>query len=222
MFALTPIVVVYHSLLALLTERRSLLFCIYVNDHCTYALMSFFLSVLPVGPKDSTLDSEGVTFLAESGFLLPLPSGVRSFVSEVRLFAVLQLNQFDYKQAYLAYHQSLEVDWDDAARVGWLPCTKVSFEVLDNSARDVPSAKRNVEDAQVKLFVRSVPVKFKAGPRKTLEEAHTEVNSAYGCSSGFPGLSVNVHIVDDEIVEEDAPRDLHSLTTKNDRGPSVL
>lgn len=94
-----------------------------------------------------------------------------------------------------------------------------SSEVLDVTAREITSAQGIVYDVQMKPLVRSVPVTFKSGPRKTLEEAHTAVNAAYGSSSRFPGLSDDIPVVEDEDVEEDPAWYLCDLTSKNDRGP---
>lgn len=75
-----------------------------------------------------------------------------------------------------------------------------SGEVLDGPVREVAFSITSVNDVQVKRFIRSEPVNFKHGPRKTLEEARTAVNVAYGSSSGFPVSSDDVPIVEDEIV----------------------
>lgn len=39
--------------------------------------------------------------------------GVHVFATDVRLFSVGQGAQFDYSDAYLAYHRICEVHWDD-------------------------------------------------------------------------------------------------------------
>lgn len=61
MFAPTPIVFIYHSSMALLTERRSFLIRIAVAENCVYALMSFFLSALLGRSVDATHVFDGVT-----------------------------------------------------------------------------------------------------------------------------------------------------------------
>lgn len=114
----TPIVFTYHSSSALLTESRSLIFCIAVADLYVYALLSFFLSAVLDGPSNATHDFEAATSLVESSALLPFPSGVQSFVSDAGLFSVLQGRPLDYGQAYIAYHRSVEGDWGDEECVG--------------------------------------------------------------------------------------------------------
>lgn len=57
---------------------------------------------------------------------------------------------------------------------------------------------------QVKRFVRTVPIKFKPGPRETLEEARVVVRAVYGSSPGYQDVLDDVFIVEDEIDEEDA------------------
>lgn len=71
-------------------------------------------------------------------------------------------------------------------------------------------------------FVRSVPVKFKHGPRKTPEEVRTAVNAVDISSSELPASLDDVAFVDEEFVVEDVPCDLQDLISKNDRGPSTL
>lgn len=85
----------------------------------------------------------------------------------------------------------------------------------------VAYAKTNVHDIQMKRFVRSVFVKYKSGPQKTLEEKLTTVNAVYGSSLGLPGSLDNVLVLKDKIVEEDASWDPFNLTSKNHRGSSV-
>lgn len=112
-FALTQIVFTHHSSLGLLIEWHSLLLLIAFNEHFVYALMSFFSSALLGKPVDATHNFGGVTSLVESGVLLPLPSGVQAFVSELGLFSVLRGSQFHDRQAHLAYYRRLEVDCND-------------------------------------------------------------------------------------------------------------
>lgn len=69
-----------------------------------------FSSVLLGRPVDVMHDLEVAISFAESGVLLPVRSGVHTFVSDVRLFSVLTGDQSDYWQAYLAYHWSFDVD----------------------------------------------------------------------------------------------------------------
>lgn len=71
MFASRPIVLAYHSSLALLTDLRSLSFCIAVTDNYVQALISFFSSALLGGSVLSMHDYEVVTSLVEIGVLFP-------------------------------------------------------------------------------------------------------------------------------------------------------
>lgn len=89
-FAPTSIVLAYRSSLVLLTELRSLLFRIDVAEYFVYAPMSFFSSELLSVPVDEGYNFEGVTALVESSVLLPSPSGIHSFVSDVGLLSVFQ------------------------------------------------------------------------------------------------------------------------------------
>lgn len=61
-----------------------------VAAHYLYARRSFFSSGLLGGASDAAHDFEVFMSLFESGVLLPLPRGVHSFVSDVRLLSVLQ------------------------------------------------------------------------------------------------------------------------------------
>lgn len=65
----------YHSILELCLQRRSLLFCIAVAEHCIFALPSFFTRALVAVPVEFIHVSEGINALAESGVLLLLPAG---------------------------------------------------------------------------------------------------------------------------------------------------
>lgn len=101
----------------------------------------------------------------------------------------------------MAYNRSLEVDWVDRACIGCFRYTNSSGIVINIPAREVAPAKRNVDDVQMKRFVRVVSVKFKLGPRKTLEDACVAVSAVHSSSSGFPDLSQDVPIVEDGNVE---------------------
>lgn len=64
---------------------------------------------------------EGATALAESGVLSALPADIHAFVADDGLCFILHSSQFDSKWAYLTYHCSREVDWEDETSVGWFP-----------------------------------------------------------------------------------------------------
>lgn len=74
-------------------------------------------------------------------FLLSLLSDVLDFVTEVLLLPVLQGSQFDFKEAYLTYHRSREVNWKDKTCVTWYPYVNVSGDVHDIPAVEVKGAK---------------------------------------------------------------------------------
>lgn len=95
LFATKPIVVAYHSSLAFLTERCSLLFRIDVAENCLYTLIVFFLSALLGGQDDVANDFDGVPAPAESVVFLPQPTGFNAFKPDVGLFSVFQSSQFD-------------------------------------------------------------------------------------------------------------------------------
>lgn len=182
-----------------------MLFRVLVPGHCVYDVLLIFSSALLGGPSDSTHDIEGATFLVESGVVLSLGSSVHSVEPNFGLLSIFQGSQFDYRQAYLAYYCSFEENWDYKACVWWLPFTQQSGKVLDIPASEVTSYERDVKGVQVKHFVRSVLVRFKPGPRKTIEKAFPAVNAGYGFSSAFPGLSDDVCVLEDEVVIENPP-----------------
>lgn len=217
MFASTPTVFAYQSSLALLIDRYGLLFCMAVTEHCVNELMSFFSSVLLGRPSHATHDFEGVASFVETGVLLPLPCDVHSFVSNVVFLFVFQGSQLGYGQAYMAYHRSLEVEWNDEVCVWWFPYTSSSWKVLDVPAGAVPSWKRNVDDFQVECLATSVSEKFKPELRKTLGRARIAVNTAYGSLSGFPGPSEDGLVVEGDSLEKDAESNPRDLKSENDR-----
>lgn len=61
-----------------------------------------------------------------------------------------------------------------------------------------------------------MPFVFKPGQRRTFLEAADAVSSVTDASADFSDLASNVHIVENENVEEDALWDLMNLTTKED------
>lgn len=72
----------------------------------------------------------------------------------------------------------------------------------------VTSAKRSVEDIQVKRWVQDVPVKYKPGPWKTLKETYAAVRGVIGSSEDLQDPTDDVPAVEDAIIEEDALWDL--------------
>lgn len=55
-------------------------------------------------------DFEGLTTIAKSRILLPLPRNVRAFFADVGLFSVSPGSQFNYNISCLTYHRRCEVD----------------------------------------------------------------------------------------------------------------
>lgn len=56
--------------------------------------------------------------------MLSLPSGLQTFVTDVKVFSVLQDFQFDFKEAHLTYHRSPEVYWEDETCADWFPSVR--------------------------------------------------------------------------------------------------
>lgn len=76
--------------------------------------------------------------------------------------------------------------------------------MLDIPSREGTSAKRSVDIVQVKRILRSIPVKFKPGTRKSFEKASVVVNADYDSSTVFRDLSHDIRVDEDEIIEKDA------------------
>lgn len=157
------------------------------------------------GSVDHTRVFEGATTIAESGILLPLQRGVQAFVADVGLVFVLQGPQFDYRDAFLAYHRSRGVDWDDETCVGWFPYVSPRGDVLDIPAPQATSKKRMVGDVHVKKWIGVVHVKFKPEPKKMYDEASQTVSSELGSLADFSDPADDKSIFEDDIVDEDAP-----------------
>lgn len=100
---------------------------------------SFLSSTLSGDLINHTPAFKGITTLAESRILLPLPRDVHEFVADIRLFSVLQYLHFYYKSNYLSYHGIREVDLNDKHCVGWSPYVRSSGDVLDVPAPEVTS-----------------------------------------------------------------------------------
>lgn len=98
-------------------------------------------------------------------------------------------------QVYLAYHRSIKDDCDDEVWVGWLLYIHSRGKVLDIPARKMNSVKRNADDVQVRELLRALPFKFRSGPRKTPEEAHSSEKAINGTFTGFTNPAEDVPIV---------------------------
>lgn len=109
-------------------------------------------------PVDSADDLDGATALLKSAVLHALLMAVQVLVSDVGLLFVIQGGRFDYGQLYQVYHPGLKVYSNDDACIEWLQYVDSIGEALDIPARPVKSAKWNVDDVEVKSFVRFVPV----------------------------------------------------------------
>lgn len=90
-----PLALAFPSTLALCAERLSLFFCLAVESHCVLPLLSFFMSALVESPAEYIHLFEGATALDELDVLHPLPAGIYHFATDVRLFCVIKLSQFD-------------------------------------------------------------------------------------------------------------------------------
>lgn len=213
----TPMVFAHQFTLALLKERRSVLFRIGVSEDFVYVVLSFFSSAWIGDPVDQAWYFQGTTTLAELGILLALLLGVHAFLAGVGLLSVLQGSLFDYNDTQLSYRRSSEVYWDDET-VRWLPHVRLSDDLLDIPARLVTSKKRAVSDIQVKRPVWFVPVKFKPVPRKAHAEALHAVRSVHSSLAGFPDLSDDMLTSENGIFKGNASCDLLDMTSKKNRG----
>lgn len=155
-----------HCTLPLRAERHKLLFCIAFAEYCTFALLSFFTSALVGGPVEYFDAFEGAMALAESGVFLPLAARLDEFVADIGSFSVLYGSQFDFGEAYLAYHRSRGVSYGDLAFVGCLRSVSSSGDVLDIPAHKTTTLKRTVNDVQIKKCVRVVSAVFKPGTKR--------------------------------------------------------
>lgn len=72
--------------------------------------MLFSSSALLGRPVDETHLFEGASALLDSGIFLSFPSGVHAFLFDIALHSIFQGIQLECGQAYLAYHQNVEVD----------------------------------------------------------------------------------------------------------------
>lgn len=139
----------YCSTLPFCKTGCSVLLPIAVAEHCAFALLSQFMSVLVGGPVDYVHIFQRATTLAESNVLLPLFPGVNGFFAHGGLFFNLLGSQFEFKEAYLAYHHSHEVNWEDEVRVGWFQYVDSSGDMLDIPALEVGITRRTATDVQL-------------------------------------------------------------------------
>lgn len=93
---------------------------------------------------------ESATDLAELDVLLHFPADVRAIMADVGLCSVLQVSQFDFKEAYLAFYRSHPVDSEEDASIKWFPYVRSCSVVLDIPARKIIIGKRTASDVQVK------------------------------------------------------------------------
>lgn len=140
---------------------------------------------------------------------------MHAFVADVRCFSVFQNLQFDSKEAYLIYHRSREVDWNDEASVGCFSYIGLGCDVLDIPAREITTGKRTVNDAQVKNLVGVVSIVFKFGHRKMLSEATDIFWSVIVATTDFHNQASNAPIVEDEIVEKETSWNRRDLMSKD-------
>lgn len=109
--------------------------------------------------------------LAESIILLLLSQGVHGFLADFKLLFVLKGFLFDYTDAYLAYHSSREINWDDEDWVEGLSYVRTGGDMLNTLALQVVAEKRMVIGIQMKRLLGVVTATFKFGPEKMREES---------------------------------------------------
>lgn len=127
------------------------------------------------------------------------------FVADVGLLSVLQGFQFDLKKAYLAYHCSPELDWEDKALVGWFRHDRASGIALDIPACKSTTNKRTVSDVHVMKWVGVVSVVVKTGHQKTSVEGADAVSSVVVSSAYFSDPFSDVPILEVEGVADNSP-----------------
>lgn len=71
-------------------------------------------------------------------------------------------------------------------------------------------------------WVGVLPFQFNPGKWKTHEQAAHAVSSVLGSSTDIPDPTDDMPSSDSDIVEEDTPRILRDLTSRDDRRPSAL
>lgn len=79
---------------------------------------------------------------------------MQDFVADVVLLPVLHGSQFDFKETYLAYHRSCEVNWNDEAYVRWYPYDNLSGDVPEIPDVEVKAVETTASDMLVKKWVR--------------------------------------------------------------------
>lgn len=94
-------------------------FCFVLPSQSILFLLCFRLHVYPsCGPAEYINVLKDATALARSGVLLPMRTGMHAFVAAVILLFVLQGSQFNFKEAYVSYDRSCDVEWEDEVSHG--------------------------------------------------------------------------------------------------------
>lgn len=89
-FSPTPIVLVYHFIIAIWKSQRSVSYRTFVVDRYYYVLLSVFTPAFIAEPFNSANVFEGTTNFADLYLFRPSPSHVQYLVSEVCLLSVLR------------------------------------------------------------------------------------------------------------------------------------
>lgn len=75
-------------------------------------MLSFWLTMI-CGLADVTSVPKDVSSASKSVILILYPRESHAFACGVKIVSILQASHSDDKQAYLAYQDSLKVNWDD-------------------------------------------------------------------------------------------------------------
>lgn len=94
--------------------------------------------------------------------------------------------------------------------------------MLDIPFLETTMGKKTANFVQINKWVGVCSVVFKAIHRKILGEVAEAAGSVINESADFPDLVSDVSIVEYESYEEDPPRDLRDVTSKNDIDSSAV
>lgn len=93
------------------------------------------------------------------------------------------------------------------------------FDIL---VREAFCAERKVDNYQVDIWVHLVPVKYKLGIQWTLLESRAPMRNVLGSPVDFQVSANDVPVVEDKINEEEDLCNFCDLTSKEDRGSTVI
>lgn len=83
------------------------------------------------------------------------------------------------------------------------------------------SAKTTASDVLVRGWVEVILMKYRFGPRKTLEHAVNAIIAVFGSLADFPVLAADIPVVDNDIVNKNVLWNLYDVTSRNHHRPSV-